>query len=181
MSRIGRQPVKIPAGVEVAVEGSTVRVKGPKGELVQTFHPDMRIEKVDGAIVVRRPSDEKHHKALHGLTRALIANMVVGVTKGYEKALELRGVGYRAAKQGKTLVLTVGFSHPVEVEPLPGVEIDVPAPNRIVVRGIDKQAVGETAARIRKVKPAEPYLGKGIAYEGEQIRRKAGKAGKVTR
>lgn len=181
MSRIGRQPVKIPAGVEVAVEGSTVRVKGPKGELVQTFHPDMRIEKVDGAIVVRRPSDEKQHKALHGLTRALIANMVVGVTKGYEKALELRGVGYRAAKQGRTLVLTVGFSHPVEVEPLPGVEIDVPAPNRIVVRGIDKQAVGEMAARIRKVKPAEPYLGKGIAYEGEQIRRKAGKAGKVTR
>lgn len=181
MSRIGRQPVKIPPGVEVAIEGSTVRVKGPKGELVQSFHPDMKIERVDGAIVVRRPSDEKHHKALHGLTRALIANMVVGVTQGYEKALELRGVGYRAAKQGRALVLTVGFSHPVTVEPLPGVEIDVPAPNRIVVRGLDKQAVGEVAARIRKVKPAEPYLGKGIAYEGERIRRKAGKAGKVTR
>lgn len=181
MSRIGRQPVRIPPGVEVSVEGSTVRVKGPKGELVQTFHPDMRIEKADGAVVVHRPGDEKLHKALHGLTRALIANMVTGVTKGYEKALELRGVGYRAAKQGKALVLTVGFSHPVVVEPLPGVEVEVPAPNRIVVRGPDKQAVGEMAARIRRVKPAEPYLGKGIAYEGERIRRKAGKAGKVTR
>ena len=181
MSRIGRQPVKIPAGVEVSIEGTTVRVKGPKGELVKTFHPDMQIDRVDGTIVVRRPSDEKFHRALHGLTRALIANMVEGVTKGYEKALELRGVGYRAAKQGNSLVLTVGFSHPVVIEPLPGVEIDVPNPNRIVVRGIDKQAVGETAARIRKVRPADPYLGKGIAYEGEQIRRKAGKAGKVTR
>ncbi|WP_324668439.1 50S ribosomal protein L6 [Geochorda subterranea] len=181
MSRIGRQPVKIPPGVEVTIDGATVRVKGPKGELVQRLHPDIEVEHVDGTIVVRRPSDEKHHRALHGLTRALIANMVVGVTQGYEKALELRGVGYRAARQGSSLVLTVGFSHPVVIEPLPGVEIDVPAANRIVVRGLDKQAVGEMAARIRKVRPAEPYLGKGIAYQGEQIRRKAGKAGKVTR
>lgn len=181
MSRIGRQPVKVPAGVEVVIDNTTVRVKGPKGELAHAFHPDMRIKVVDGAVVVERPTDEKPHRALHGLTRALIANMVTGVTQGYQKGLELRGVGYRAAKQGQKLVLTVGLSHPVEVEPLPGVEIEVPAANRIVVKGIDKQAVGEMAARIRGVRPAEPYLGKGITYEGERIRRKAGKAGKVTR
>ena len=171
----------IPAGVEVAIEGNTVRVKGPKGELSYTFHPDMRIERRDGTLVVQRPSDEKFHRALHGLTRALLANMVVGVTQGYQKVLVLNGVGYRAALQGGRLSLTVGFSHPVEITPPPGITIEVPQPNRIVVRGIDKQLVGEIAARIRRVRPAEPYLGKGIAYEGERIRRKAGKAGKVAR
>lgn len=181
MSRIGRMPVKIPAGVEVRIDGNTVWMKGPKGELTYTFHPDMRIERRDGALVVQRPSDEKFHKALHGLTRALLNNMVVGVTQGYEKALVLNGVGYRAAMQGGKLVLTVGFSHPVEIVPPPGITVEVPQPNRIVVRGIDKQLVGEVAARIRRVRPAEPYLGKGIAYEGERIRRKAGKAGKVAR
>lgn len=181
MSRIGKMPVPVPQGVEVAIEGSTVRVKGPRGELSYTFHPAMRIERTDGALVVRRPSDEKFHRALHGLTRALLANMVTGVTAGYSRTLVLSGVGYRAAKQGNKLVLTVGFSHPVEVVPPPGVEIEVPATNRIVVRGCDKQQVGEVAARIRRIRPAEPYLGKGIAYEGERIRRKAGKAGKVAR
>ena len=181
MSRIGRMPVKIPAGVEVQVEGTTVRVRGPRGELVQTFHPAMRIEQRDGTVVVHRSGDEKFHRALHGLTRALINNMVLGVTRGYEKVLVLNGVGYRAALQGGRLVLTVGYSHPVEIVPPPGITLEVPAPNRIVVRGIDKQLVGEVAARIRRVRPAEPYLGKGIAYEGERIRRKAGKAGKVAR
>ncbi|WP_324716999.1 50S ribosomal protein L6 [Carboxydochorda subterranea] len=181
MSRIGRMPVKVPAGVDVAVDGPTVRVKGPKGELRFPIHEGIHVEKADGAVVVKRTSDQKFYRALHGLTRAVIANMVTGVTQGYQKVLELRGVGYRAAKQGNKVVLTVGFSHPVEIEPLPGVELEVPAPTRIVVRGIDKAAVGEMAARIRRVRPAEPYLGKGIAYEGERIRRKAGKAGKVAR
>ena len=174
-------PVPIPAGVEVAIEGTTVRVKGPRGELSYTFHPEMRIERRDGSLVVQRPTDEKFHRALHGLTRALLANMMVGVTQGYQKVLVLNGVGYRAALQGGRLVLTVGFSHPVEIAPPPGITIEVPQPNRIVVRGTDKQLVGEVAARIRRVRPAEPYLGKGIAYEGERIRRKAGKAGKVAR
>ena len=181
MSRIGKVPVAIPQGVEVTVEGSTVTVGGPKGQLRQSFHPDMRIERRDGSLVVQRPSDEKQHRALHGLTRALLANMVIGVTQGYQKVLVLNGVGYRAALQGGRLVLTVGFSHPVEIEAPEGITIEVPQPNRIVVRGIDKQLVGEVAARIRRVRPAEPYLGKGIAYEGERIRRKAGKAGKVGR
>ncbi|MBE3576775.1 MAG: 50S ribosomal protein L6 [Limnochordales bacterium] len=179
MSRIGRMPVKIPAGVEVAVEGNVVRVKGPKGELQREFHPDMKIEVVDGSIKVTRPSDEKEHRALHGLTRALIANMVRGVTEGYQKALEISGVGYRAARQGNKLVLSIGFSHPVEIEIPPGIEIDVPTPTKMTVRGVDKELVGQVAARIRAVRPVEPYLGKGISYEGERIRRKAGKAGKV--
>jgi len=179
VSRIGKMPVEIPSGVEVKVDGQTVTVRGPKGTLTQEFHPDMIIALEGNTVVVRRPSDEKQHRALHGLTRALIANMIEGVTKGYQKDLEISGVGYRAALQGKKLVLTMGFSHPVEFEPEPGIEFEVPAPTRITVRGIDKQLVGETAARIRAVRPPEPYLGKGIRYAGERIRRKAGKAGKV--
>lgn len=179
MSRIGRMPVAIPSGVQVTVNDHTVVVKGPKGELTRQVHQDMTVRVEDGRVVVTRPSDEKLHKSLHGLTRTLVANMVEGVTKGYEKALEIRGVGYRAAKQGNKLVLTVGFSHPVEIEAPKGIEFEVPQPTRIVVRGIDKQLVGEMAARIRAVREPEPYLGKGIMYEGERIIRKAGKAGKV--
>ncbi|MCL6634679.1 MAG: 50S ribosomal protein L6 [Peptococcaceae bacterium] len=177
MSRIGRQPIPVPAGVEVQIEGSTVRVKGPKGQLVKEMHRDMIIKYEDGKLVVQRPSDEKNHKSLHGLTRTLLNNMVVGVTAGFQKNLELVGVGYRASKQGNKLVLSVGYSHPVEIEPEPGLEVEVPAPNRISVRGIDKEKVGALAAFIRAVREPEPYKGKGIKYEGEVIRRKVGKAG----
>ncbi len=179
MSRIGRMPVEIPNGVEVKIDGQTVTVRGPKGTLTQEFHPDMVIALEGNTVTVQRPSDDKKHRALHGLTRSLIANMIEGVTKGYQKNLEISGVGYRAALQGTKLVLSMGFSHPVEFEPAPGIEFEVPAPTRITVRGIDKQLVGETAAQIRAVRPREPYLGKGIRYAGEHIRRKAGKAGKV--
>lgn len=178
MSRVGRKPVPIPAGVEVTVEGQLVRVKGPRGTLEREFHPDMHITLKDRVLTVERPSDEPFHRALHGLTRVLLANMVTGVTQGFEKSLQLEGVGYRAAKSGSKLVLTVGYSHPVEMEPPPGIEFDVPAPNRIVVRGADKELVGQVAARVREVRPPEPYKGKGIMYVGERIRRKAGKAGK---
>ncbi|HLT58482.1 MAG: 50S ribosomal protein L6 [Limnochordales bacterium] len=181
MSRIGKQPIPIPAGVEVRLEGNTVRVKGPKGELTRTLHEAVQVAVDDGKIVVSRASDEPQHRALHGLTRTLVANMVKGVTEGFEKNLEISGVGYRASKQGRKLVLAMGYSHPVEMEPPPGIEIEVPAANRISVRGIDKELVGEIAARIRRVRPVEPYLGKGIRYVGEQVRRKAGKAGKVSR
>ena len=179
MSRIGKMPVEIPDGVEVNVAGQTVTVRGPKGALTQQFHPDMIIALEDNTITVQRSSDGKAYKALHGLTRSLLANMVEGVTKGYQRNLEITGVGYRAAKQGSTLVLTMGYSHLVEIEPEPGIEIEVPAPTRISISGIDKQLVGETAAKIRAVRPPEPYLGKGIRYAGEQIKRKAGKAGRV--
>ncbi|MDI6894016.1 MAG: 50S ribosomal protein L6 [Bacillota bacterium] len=178
MSRVGRKPVPIPAGVEVTLEGPLVRVKGPKGTLEREFHPDMRISLGDRSLKVERPSDEPFHRALHGLTRVLLANMVTGVTQGFEKSLQLEGVGYRAARSGKKLVLTVGYSHPVEMEPPAGIEFDVPAPNRVVVRGADKELVGQVAARVREVRPPEPYKGKGIMYAGERIRRKAGKAGK---
>jgi large subunit ribosomal protein L6 len=178
MSRVGKKPIEIPSGVTVTVNGNTVTVKGPKGELTRTFHPDMTITVEDNVIKVTRPSDEKHHRALHGTTRSLLANMVEGVSKGYEKALELVGVGYRAAKQGKKLVLNVGFSHPVEIEPEEGLEIEVPSQTRIVVKGADKQRVGELAAKIRAVRPPEPYKGKGIRYEGEVVRLKEGKTGK---
>lgn len=160
------------------MEGQLVRVKGPKGTLEREFHPDMRITLKDRFLTVERPSDEPFHRALHGLTRVLLANMVTGVTQGFEKALQLEGVGYRASKSGNKLVLTVGYSHPVEIEPPPGIDFDVPAPNRIVVRGADKELVGQVAARVRAVRPPEPYKGKGIMYVGERIRRKAGKAGK---
>jgi len=177
MSRIGKQPIPIPAGVNVSVDGSTVRVKGPKGEMVQTFRPEMKIALNDGVLTVERPTESKQDRALHGLTRALLANMVTGVTTGYRKALELVGVGYKAEKRGKNLVLTVGYSHPVEYPEEAGLTITTPAPTQIVIEGIDKQRVGQAAAEIRSVRPPEPYKGKGIRYQGEHVRRKAGKAG----
>ena len=178
MSRIGKIPIEIPSGVEVQLEGNTIRVKGPKGTLERKLHPEMQVNIEDGRVVVNRPSDEKKHRSLHGLTRTLIANMVQGVTPGFEQRLENHGVGYRAAKQGNKLVLSMGFSHPVEFDTPPGMEIEVPAPTRITVRGIDKEKVGQLAAEIRAVRKPAPYLGKGIRYEGEYVRRKAGKAGK---
>lgn len=181
MSRIGKAPVKIPSGVDVTIDGHLVKVKGPKGELSREMHASMSISVEDGEVVVRRPSDGKLHRSLHGLTRTLIANMIEGVTKGYEKVLEIKGVGYRASMQGNKLVLAVGYSHPVEVEAPKGIEFQVPSATRISVKGIDKELVGEVAANIRAVRKPEPYLGKGIMYEGERIRRKAGKAGKVGR
>ena len=177
MSRIGRMPVVMPQGVEVTIDGSFVKVKGPKGELSRSTHPEIELVKEDSQIIVKRPTDQKKHRALHGLTRALLNNMVVGVTEGFSKKLELNGVGYRAAKQGKKLVLTVGYSHPVEIEPAEGLEIEVPAPNQIIVSGIDKEKVGALAANIREVRPPEPYKGKGIKYADERIRRKEGKTG----
>lgn len=177
MSRIGKQPVPVPPGVEVRIDGNNVKVKGPKGELERNLHRDMIIKYEDGKLLVERPTDNKTHKSLHGLTRTLLNNMVVGVTKGFQKNLELVGVGFRATKQGRKLVLAVGYSHPVEIEPEAGVEIEVPATNKISVSGIDKERVGALAAVIHAVREPEPYKGKGIRYEGERIRRKAGKAG----
>ena len=180
MSRIGRLPVAVPAGVEVDIEGSRVRVKGPKGQLEYDFPAAMIISQEGTQILVKRPSDESVHKALHGMTRALIQNMVVGVNTGFERVLEINGVGYRAELDGKNLVIHVGYSHPVVVEPPYGVNFSVDMKTRqIVVRGYDKQVVGQTAADIRKVRPPEPYKGKGIKYIEEKIRRKAGKTGKV--
>ncbi len=177
MSRIGKQPIPVPAGVEIQIEGNKIRVKGPKGLLEKEMHRDMIIKHEDGQILVERPSDNKMHRSLHGLTRTLVNNMVVGVTNGFQKNLELVGVGYRASKQGKKLVLAVGYSHPVEIEPDEGLEIDVPTPTKINVKGVDKEKVGDLAAAIREVREPEPYKGKGIRYEGEHIRRKVGKAG----
>ena len=177
MSRIGRKPITIPAGVTVTVDGNTVRVKGPKGELAQEIQPEMRVEVADGQILVHRPSDAKQHRAFHGLTRALVANMVTGVTEGFSKGLEIVGVGYRAEKKGKTLVLNVGYSHQVEYPEPEGITINTPNPTTVIVEGIDKQKVGQVAAEIRAVRPPEPYKGKGIRYQGEHVRRKAGKAG----
>jgi large subunit ribosomal protein L6 len=175
MSRIGRKPIPVPDGVTVTIEETEVRVKGPRGELSERIHPDMNVEQKDGELVVTRPTDRGEHKALHGLTRTLIANMVEGVTNGYEKALEIQGVGYRAALKGKNLELSLGYSHPVNIEAPEGIEFEVPQPTRIVVKGISKQAVGEIAAKIRKQRPPEPYKGKGIRYEGEYVARKVGK------
>ncbi len=166
----------MPNGIEVRINGEQVSVKGPKGELERSFDPDMQVSVGDGMISVSRPTDEAKHRALHGLTRSLLANMVQGVSQGYEKRLEIHGVGYRAKQKGKNLVLTVGFSHPVEVEPPQGVELSLDSPTAITVKGIDKEKVGQTAAEIRKVRPPEPYKGKGIRYVGEHVRRKAGKA-----
>ena len=180
MSRIGRMPVVLPDGVEVQIKGSHVRVKGPKGELQHTFPADMKISLDDGEVNVKRPSDAKQHRSLHGMTRALINNMVVGVSTGFEKILEVNGVGYRAELSGKNLVLNVGYSHPVEVEPPEGINFEVDTRTRqIKIAGYDKQVVGQVAADIRKIRPPEPYKGKGIKYLEERIRRKAGKAGKV--
>ena len=178
MSRVGRKPVEIPAGVTVTLNGNTVTVKGPKGELTRTFHSDIEIKVEDNIVNVSRPTDEKLHRSLHGTTRAIIANMVEGVSKGFERNLELIGVGYRAQKQGKKLVLNVGYSHPVEIEPEEGIEIEVPANTKITIKGTDKERVGALAANIRDVRPPEPYKGKGIRYAGEHVRRKEGKTGK---
>ena len=177
MSRVGRMPIEIPTGVTVSQKENTLTVKGAKGELTRTFHPDINIAVEENVITVTRPSDGKEHRSLHGLTRALVANMVTGVHEGFTKTLEINGVGYRAAKQGNKLALTLGFSHPVEMEAPAGITIDVPAPNKIVVTGADKEVVGAVAADIRKWRKPEPYKGKGIRYEGEVVRRKAGKAG----
>ncbi len=178
MSRIGLKPIPIPKEVKVAVSDNKVVVKGPKGELVQFIPEGMEIIIEEDVLTVKRLSEEKKYRALHGLTRSLLANMVEGVTQGFKKELELVGVGYRAAKQGKNLVLTVGYSHPVTIEPEAGIEIEVPAANKITVTGIDKQLVGNTAAIVRRVRPPEPYKGKGIKYLDERIRRKVGKTGK---
>lgn len=177
MSRIGKLPVNIPDGVQVTLQDGLMTVKGPKGELKRELHNEMEVVVEEKQILVNRPSESNKHKALHGLTRTLVNNMVEGVTKGYEKNLELVGVGYRAQLQGKKLVLQVGYSHPVEFEPSNTIQIEVPAPNKITVKGIDKEEVGSLAAKIRAVREPEPYKGKGIRYEGERIKLKAGKAG----
>ena len=180
MSRIGRSPVKIPSGVQVTIDGATVVVKGPKGELTRAFRPEITVHQEAGQITVQRPSDAPSVRALHGLTRALLNNMVLGVSTGFEKTLQVEGVGYRAEKNGKDLVLNVGYSHPVRFEPPAGISFEVEEKARLIkVLGPDKELVGQVAADIRKVRPPEPYKGKGIRYVGEHVRRKAGKAGKV--
>ena len=179
MSRIGKMPVVLPKGVNVSIDGTTVKVKGPKGELTQTFQEDMTIKQEDGKIVVEKP-DDPAYDAMHGMVRALINNMVKGVSEGFSRTLEIEGVGYRGELQGKNLVLALGFSHPVPVEPPPGISFTVDKSQRVItIEGPDKQAVGQIAANIRSLRPPEPYKGKGIRYQGEKIRRKAGKAGKV--
>jgi large subunit ribosomal protein L6 len=175
MSRIGRRPIEVPAGVTVTVDPGRVTVHGPKGELRQVVPQRIQIAQEDGTITVMRPTERGEDRALHGLTRTLVANMVEGVTKGFEKHLEIQGVGYRAALSGSNLELQVGYSHPVRIVPREGISFEVPIPTQVIVRGIDKQVVGQTAAEIRKVRPPEPYKGKGIRYEGEQVRRKVGK------
>jgi large subunit ribosomal protein L6 len=180
VSRVGRMPIPIPKGVTVTIEGNVVAVKGPNGELTRAFHPDMSVVRKENQLEVVRPSDQRTHRALHGLTRALLANMVTGVSEGFTKNLEIEGTGYRAELQGKTLVLNVGYSHPVQVPPPPGISFNVDKSGRnLTVAGMDKEIVGEISARIRAVRKPEPYKGKGIRYAGERIRRKAGKAGKV--
>lgn len=181
MSRIGKKPITVPAGVDIKINGNEVTVKGPKGTLTSQFHKDMKITLENNEITVSRPSDNKEHKSLHGLTRTLILNMVEGVTKGFSKELEVKGVGYRVTKQGSNLVMNLGFSHQVIVPEVPGITIDVPSANKIVVSGVDKQLVGQIAAEIRSKRPPEPYKGKGVRYAGEHVRLKAGKAGKGTK
>ncbi|PTM54670.1 50S ribosomal protein L6 [Desmospora activa] len=178
MSRIGKKPVTIPSGVEVKLDGSTIQVKGPKGTLTRELHPEISVKVEGNEIIMERPSDHRKHRALHGTIRSLVANMVEGVTNGYSKTLELVGVGYRAQKKGSKVVLNVGYSHPVEVDPREGIELDVPSQTQIIVKGIDKEAVGAQAANIRSIRKPEPYKGKGIKYSDERIRRKEGKTGK---
>lgn len=178
MSRIGRKPIDVPSGVDVKLEGSVITVKGPKGTLTRTLHNDMIIEHEGSVINVKRPSEQKAHKSLHGLTRTLVSNMVEGVTKGFTKELEIQGVGYRVAKQGHDLVMNLGYSHQVIMPEIEGITIEVPAQNRIIISGPDKQAVGQFAAKVREKRPPEPYKGKGIRYVGEFVQRKEGKAGK---
>jgi large subunit ribosomal protein L6 len=179
MSRIGRLPVAVPSSVEVTIEGRHLTVKGPKGTLSRDLHPDIGVSREDGQIVVTRPTEQKTHKQLHGLTRTLVNNMVVGVTDGYRKGLEITGVGYRATKVGEKLQLNLGYSHPIEIEPPAGISFEVENPTRLAVVGIDKELVGQIAARVRATRKPEPYKGKGVRYAGERIRRKAGKAGKI--
>jgi large subunit ribosomal protein L6 len=180
MSRVGRLPVEIPQGVDVEIKGTSVRVKGPKGELSHTFPPVVEIKQEEGQVIVNRPSELKFHRSMHGTTRALIQNMVTGVTDGFEKFLEIQGVGYRAEMKGENLEISVGYSHPVDVEPPDGITFEVLERNNVIrISGADKQAVGQIAAVIRKIRPPEPYKGKGIRYRGEYVRRKAGKAGKA--
>ena len=177
MSRIGKMPITVPAGVTVTIDDNHVTVKGPKGELTRQINKNMKLTMDNGVITVERPDDEKESRSLHGLSRTLINNMIIGVTQGFSKTLEINGVGYRAAKQGQNINFTLGFSHPVVKEPPAGITFEVPAPNKIVVSGADKEVVGAVAADIRTLRPPEPYKGKGIRYEGEHVRRKIGKAG----
>ncbi|GGA88181.1 50S ribosomal protein L6 [Ornithinibacillus halotolerans] len=178
MSRIGLKPIEIPSGVEVKLNGNTVTVKGPKGELTRDFHSDMKIVVAETQVTIERPSDQKEHRSLHGTTRSLIANMVEGVSKGFEKQLQIIGVGYRAQKQGNKLVMNAGYSHPVEIDQIDGIEIDVPNNTTVIVKGIDKEKVGAIASNIRAIRPPEPYKGKGIRYIDEHVRRKEGKTAK---
>ena len=179
MSRIGRLPITVPSTVDVTIDGRQLTVKGPKGTLSRELHPDMTVAQEDGTLVVTRPTEQKTHKQLHGLTRTLVNNMVVGVTDGYRKGLEITGVGYRAALNGKKLTLNLGYSHPIEIDPPEGISFEVENPTRLAVVGIDKELVGQIAAKVRSTRKPEPYKGKGVRYAGEVVRRKAGKAGKV--
>jgi large subunit ribosomal protein L6 len=179
MSRIGRMPIAVPVGVDVSIDGRNVTVKGPRGSLSRELHPEMLVAREGDSIVVNRPSEAKTHKQLHGLTRTLVNNMVIGVTDGYRKALEITGVGYRAALVGRKLQMNLGYSHPVDIDPPQGISFEVESPTKLAVVGIDKELVGEIAARVRASRKPEPYKGKGVRYAGEQIRRKAGKAGKI--
>ena len=179
MSRIGRLPIAVPATVDVTIDGRTLTVKGPKGSLTRSLHPDMTLSREESQLVVTRPTEQKTHKQLHGLTRTLVNNMVVGVTDGYRKGLEITGVGYRAALNGRKLQLNLGYSHPIEIDPPDGISFEVETPTRLAVVGIDKELVGQIAAKVRSTRKPEPYKGKGVRYSGEVIRRKAGKAGKI--
>jgi large subunit ribosomal protein L6 len=179
MSRIGRLPIAVPATVDVTIEGRRLTVKGPKGTLTRELHPDMTVKREDENLVVTRPTEQKTHKQLHGLTRTLVNNMVVGVTDGYRKGLEITGVGYRAAKAGEKLQLNLGYSHQIEIDPPAGISFEIESPTRLAVVGIDKELVGQIAAKVRSTRKPEPYKGKGVRYAGEKIRRKAGKAGKI--
>jgi large subunit ribosomal protein L6 len=179
MSRIGRLPIAVPSGVDVTIDGRTVTVKGPKGSLSRSLHPDITVSREEQNLVVTRPTEQKAHKQLHGLTRTLVNNMVVGVTDGYRKGLEITGVGYRAALSGRKLQLNLGYSHQIEIDPPEGISFEVENPTRLAVVGIDKELVGQIAAKVRSTRKPEPYKGKGVRYAGEQVRRKAGKAGKI--
>jgi large subunit ribosomal protein L6 len=179
MSRIGRLPIAVPSTVDVTIDGRQLTVKGPKGTLSRALHPDMAVAQEDGSIVVSRPTEQKMHKQLHGLTRTLVNNMVVGVTDGYRKGLEITGVGYRAALNGRKLTLNLGYSHPIEIDPPEGISFELENPTHLAVVGIDKELVGEIAAKVRATRKPEPYKGKGVRYAGEYVRRKAGKAGKI--
>ena len=179
MSRIGRLPIPVPSGVDVTIDGRNVTVKGPKGSLSRSLHPDITVSRAETTLVVTRPTEQKTHKQLHGLTRTLVNNMVVGVTEGYRKGLEITGVGYRAALSGRKLQLNLGYSHQIEIDPPEGISFEVETPTRLAVLGIDKELVGQVAAKVRSTRKPEPYKGKGVRYAGEYIRRKAGKAGKI--